>query len=292
MQPTVPHMASQQPLQQRSGGPVGPLDLTGAEVADVRLTGGSVERVRIRDADIRDVLVAGGRIRGIELVDVDISGDLERVRINGVEVAPLIEAELARLHPEYGLLRPADAAGFRRAWPVLEELWASTVARARALEARDPDLLHESVDREWSFIETLRHLLFVTDAWVRRGILGDPSPWHPLDLLWDQMPDTPGTPRDRAARPSLDEVLALRADRAAGVRAFFASLTDGDLATTTAPVHAPGWPPAHAFPLAEPLHVLLNEEWWHRQYAERDLAVIEARLAGPDHAPATNEEER
>jgi len=45
-----------------------------------------------------------------------------------------------------------------------------------------PELLHERVDDEWSFVETLRHLVFATDAWVRRAILGQPSPWDPLDL--------------------------------------------------------------------------------------------------------------
>jgi hypothetical protein len=73
-------------------------------------------------------------------------------------------------------------------------LWDRTVERARRLS---PELLHESVGGEWSFIETLRHLVFATDSWIRRAILGDPSPWDPLDLPWDEMPDTPGMPRDR-----------------------------------------------------------------------------------------------
>jgi hypothetical protein len=59
-----------------------------------------------------------------------------------------------------------------------------TVTRARRL---DPELLHESVDGEWSFIETLRHLVFATDSWIRRAIMGDPSPWDPLDLPWDEI---------------------------------------------------------------------------------------------------------
>jgi len=25
----------------------------------------------------------------------------------------------------------------------------------------------------------LRHLVFATDAWIRRAILGDPAPWEP-----------------------------------------------------------------------------------------------------------------
>jgi hypothetical protein len=41
-------------------------------------------------------------------------------------------------------------------------------------------------------IETLGHLVFATDSWIRRAIIGDPSPWDALDLPWDEMPDTPG----------------------------------------------------------------------------------------------------
>ena len=106
-----------------------------------------------------------------------------------------------------------------------------------------PELLHERVDGEWSFIETLRHLVFATDAWVKRAILGDPSPWDPLDLPHDEMPNEPSIPRDREARPSLDEVLALRADRMATVRQVLAGLTDARLAG-----HAPCRSPNRAIP--------------------------------------------
>jgi hypothetical protein len=75
-----------------------------------------------------------------------------------------------------------------------------------------PELLHESVDGEWSFIETLRHLACGTDSWIRRAVLGDPSPWDALDLPWDEMPDTPGVPRDRDAR-DLDRHVLSRAIR-------------------------------------------------------------------------------
>lgn len=253
------------------------VDLSGSRLERVRLKDVAIERADLSGARVRSVHWDGGRIRGLEMHDVEITGELENVTINGVEVGPLIDAELARRHPEYGRLRPSTAAGFREIWPVVEALWDGTVARARRLEAHDPALLHESVDGEWSFVETLRHLVFATDAWVRRGILGDPSPWDPLDLPWDEMPDTPGVPRDRTVRPTLDEVLALRADRMAGVRALIAHLTDERLAGLTTPVEGPGWPPARAFPVSEPLHVVLNEEWWHRRFAERDLAVLADR---------------
>jgi len=141
----------------------------------------------------------------------------------------------------------------------------------------DPELLHESVDGEWSFIETLRHLVYATDAWIRRAVLGDPAPWHALDLPWDEMPDTPGTPRDRSARPSLDEVLALRRDRMSAVRQVMDGLTDASLDAQTEPVPGPGWPPPHSFGVRECLLVILNEEWHHRLFAERDLTALAAR---------------
>jgi uncharacterized damage-inducible protein DinB len=194
--------------------------------------------------------------------------------INGVDVGPLIEAELNRRDPERASLRPADPSGFRDAWDLVERRWAGTVDQARGLA---PELLHESVDGEWSFIETLRHLVFATDAWIRRTILGDPSPWDPLDLPWDEMRDTPGVPRDRSARPSLDAVLKLRRDRMASVRQVIDGLTDASLAARTEPVAGPGWPPPHSFEVRECLLVILNEEWHHRLFAERDLGALSAR---------------
>jgi hypothetical protein len=129
-------------------------------------------------------------MRGVELVDVDIHGEIQNLTINGVDIGPLVEAELNRRYPERIKMRPADPAGFREAWGILDRLWDETVDRARRLR---PELLHESVDGEWSFIETLRHLVFATDSWTRRAILGDPSPWDPLDLPWE-MPDMTGCP--------------------------------------------------------------------------------------------------
>jgi hypothetical protein len=113
---------------------------------------------------------------------------------------------------------------------------------------------------------------------VTRAFLGKPSPWHPLDLPHDEMPDTPGVPRDRAARPSLSEVLALRADRTATVRQAFAELTDEQLAGRTEPVLEPGYPESESFAVRRCLQAILNEEWLHRLYAERDLDVLQRRF--------------
>ncbi len=154
-------------------------------------------------------------------------------------------------------------------------MWAATTDRARKL---DQELLHESVNGEWSFIQTLRHLAFASQSWVGRCILGDPSPWHPLSLPWDQMQPRKGVPWDRNARPSLDEALAVRHDAMALVRRVVDGLTDEQLGERTAPLVGPGWPDeGETFPVRECLIIVLNEEWWHRMYAERDLAVLEER---------------
>ncbi|ADB34666.1 pentapeptide repeat protein [Kribbella flavida DSM 17836] len=239
------------------------------------------ERTALRKTLFKDADLSGSRfervnltgvvMRGVELGDATIDGAVWNVTINGVDVGPLIEAELDRRDPDRVKMRPTTPAGFRDAWSLLEMLWSGTVTRARTLP---PELLHASVDNEWSFTETLRHLVFATDAWIHRVILGDPHPWDPLDLPFDEMPDAPGIPRDRDVRPSLDEVLALRRDRWSTVRQFLDTLTEQQLDSHTTPVTAPGWPAPESYPVRDCLLIVLNEEYQHRLYAERDLAAL------------------
>jgi hypothetical protein len=251
-------------------------DLRDSRFERVDLSGAQLRAVDLTGAQLRDVDLSGVVMRGALLHGVDIYGEIENVTINGVDIGPLVDAELDRRYPDRAKMRPADPAGFSEAWDVLARLWDETVERARRLP---PELLHESVDGEWSFIETLRHLVFATDAWVRRAIFGDPSPWDPLSLPWDEMPDTPGVPCDRETRPSLDVVLELRRDRMSTVRQVIGGLTDALLGGQTEAVEGPGWPEARSYPLRECLLTVLNEEWEHRQYAERDLDALEARNA-------------
>ena len=250
------------------------VDLTGADLHRVHLKDSRWRAVDFSGADFRAVGLHNVRMRGIELANADIYGELLNVVINGVDVVPLIEAELNRRDPDRAKLKPTDVVGFREAWDVIERRWQQTNERAARLR---PELLHESVDGEWSFTQTLRHLVFATESWVHRAVVGDPAPWDPLSLPWDEMPDMPGVPRDRDARPPLDVVLALRRDRMATVRRVIDDLTETTLAADSVPVDAPGWPPPRSYPVRECLLIVLSEEWEHRLYAERDLAVLEAR---------------
>lgn len=246
-------------------------DLTGARFERVRLRGATLRQIDFSGVQIRGSLFQGARMRGVEMANVDIYGELVDVVVNGVDIAPLVEAELNRRMPDRTKMRPDHAEGFREAWAILERLWAGTVARAKTFPEAD---LHRGVDDEWSFIQTLRHLSFASDAWVGRMILGNPSPWHPLDLPWDEAEGWEGIPWDRDARPTLDEVLALRRDRQAMVRNVIETLTDERLASKLTRT-GPGWPQSENFPLKECLRIVLNEEWEHRLYAERDLTIIE-----------------
>ncbi len=246
------------------------MDFTGED-----LRGARFEHVDLSGASFREAKLDRVVMRGMEVVDLDIDGYIGKLVVNGVDVAPLVEAELDRRYPERPKMRPTDPAGYREAWEIIERLWAGTVERARGL---DPKLLHESVNDEFSFIETLRHLVFATDAWIRRAILGEPAPWHPLGLGCSGMDDIPNVPDDRAARPSLDEMLAIRRDRMDGMREVLANLTEEQLASdTVAVLEPPGWPESKSYPVARCLRCILNEEWEHRLFAERDLDLLTAR---------------
>jgi hypothetical protein len=258
-------------------------DQRGSTFDHVDLSNSRFTRVRLRDVEWRNVNFSGSRFRGaafngarmdgIELCDVEITGEVVNLVINGVDVAPMIEAELNRRDPDRALMRPDDADGFRRAWPMIQRRWDETIAKARTLPA---EALDERVDGEWSFTQTLRHLNFASAAWVGRMMLGNPAPWHRLDLPWEEAPEWADIPLDKDARPALDEVLAIRRERTAMVGRVIDVLTDEQLAGKVTRSE-PGWPQEENFPVIECLRIVLNEEWEHRNFAERDLAVLLAR---------------
>ncbi len=226
---------------------------------------------RFHDLAMRDVRITGAWIQDL-LIEADVEGSLT---VNGVDVLPYVETELNARYPGREVVfavREGDADSFRAAFAVDEEAWAETVERARRLPE---ERLHERVDGEWSFIQTLRHLVFATDSWIRRAMLGEPWPYDALDLPFTEMGEIDDMPNDIDARPSLDEVLALRADRWASVREVIEGLTDDRLAEMTEPVEPVGYPESESFPVRRCLAAIMIEEWEHHLFANRDLAVLE-----------------
>ena len=107
-------------------------------------------------------------------------------------------------------------------------------------------------------------------------IKGIDRPYHPWGLAGSWLSDPAGWGLDPAANPSLDEVLAVRRERMDEVRQTIAAVTPEELERVCIPPAAPGHPTS-PHTVLECLHVILNEEWEHHQYAVRDLESLEAR---------------
>jgi hypothetical protein len=232
-------------------------------------------------ADLRGARFVGADLSGVVMRAVDVQGaDIDApwlfegdsfLRVNGVNVIPLVEAELDRRFPGRADRRAGDPAGLRAAWAALERTWAATLDRVAAMPAGTVDV---SVGGEWSFAQTLRHLVMATDTWLGGSILEIEQPYHPI-----------GQPNASAGNhgldisifttltPSYGEVLEVRAGRIAMVREFLAGVTSAELAATRT---NPWDPEDQGTTTRSCLHVILDEEWEHHRYAVRDLDAIEA----------------
>ena len=240
-------------------------DLQGAEFVDADLRG-----ARFIGADLSGVVMRGVDVAGAEIDAPWLSDGDTFLRVNGVDVIPLVEAELNRRFPGRVDRRSADPDGLRAAWATLERTWAATLERVAAMPAVTVDV---SVGGEWSFAQTLRHLVHATDMWLRRAILQVEEPFHPLGQL-DTATADDGFDMSvfDTTTPSYGEVLEARAGRVAMVRDFLETVSPDLLAATRPNPHNP----AHQETVLSCLHVVLEEEWEHHRYAVRDLDAIEA----------------
>lgn len=220
-----------------------------------------------------EVVLSGAKLLGVLLDGATIDGVISGLIINDVLVEPLISAELDRQSPERPLLRSSDPDELRQGWAALEAKWADTLAWAATLPADAP---YRRVDGEWSLVQTLRHLVFATDAWFGRSVLGQPRPYHPLGLVAGFLDDAAARlGLDPTAEPSLAEVLPVRVGRMAMVREFLAEATRQDLERVRPANPADGFPPAAERTALRCLHVIMSEEWAHHRFAVRDLTIIE-----------------
>jgi hypothetical protein len=232
---------------------------------------------RLTDADFSGARLHAPSFEGAKITDgyfvnADISADIEGLRINGVEIAPLVEAERIKRFPDLAKLRATDPLGLGEAWTMIENRWNATVERARSLPE---ELLHEQVDDEWSFVETLRHLILATDIWLLRMVRHVSRPYHPWGVAGTWLTDPSSLGLDTDATPSLAEVLEVRRGRMDAVRETIVALTPDEIERVCIPPDPPGHP-AEPRSVLHCLHVVLNEEWEHNQYAERDLSLVVA----------------
>jgi DinB superfamily/Pentapeptide repeats (8 copies) len=234
-------------------------------------TGADLTGAKFRDCDLRRVKIVDSW-----LIDVNVSGLIGNFVVNDVDVTAFVEAELDRRHPERAQLREMRTADdYRAMWDTIERIWSDTVARVERLP--EPARF-DRVDDEWSFVETMRHLVFATDAWASRTILDEPMPYHRLGITHTSYPpaDAAALGIDLDARPSYAEVMEVRADRVALVRGIVDGVTDTELERLCSRAPAPGYP-EESRSVGGCLRVVMKEEVEHHRYTVRDLAVLEAR---------------
>jgi hypothetical protein len=234
-------------------------DLRGARFSDSDLSGSRFQEVNFRYA----------RLHGVDFVNAHIWGATSGLIVNGVEIGPLIEAELERRYPGRAALFASDLDGVRSAWGFVEKLWESTTKRAQRL---GDAALHSRVDEEWSFLETLRHLVLVDDGFLRqvqdrtRPIYVHGVPHTPMRQMFVSVIDLD-------AEPSADQVLGDRQERMAAVRNYLQAVDDVELNRVCKKlprdVHGRDAPVLRCF------WRMVNEEWEHHTFATRDLATLE-----------------
>jgi DinB superfamily/Pentapeptide repeats (8 copies) len=234
-------------------------DLAGAVFWGADLSG-----ARFRDVNLTDAMISHAW-----LVNVDIDALVDKVVINGVDVTAYVN-ERDPWYPLRSMLRPSDPAGMQATWAALEDEWATTISRARALPE---DALHASVNDEWTFVQTLRHLVFAMDKWFTAPILEER--FHPIGLPNTGSVDFPWPGLDYDLRPSISEALAVRADRSTRVRDYLASVATTDLPRLVEVLEN------GTNPLQECIYTVFEEEFWHNRYAWRDLAQLEAAQQDP-----------
>ena len=227
------------------------------------LSGAEFWGVGLRGATFRDVDLTNAEFTRVFLVNVDIDALVDRVVINGVDITDYVN-ERDPWYPLRSLIRSPEPEGMRTALTALQDAWAATIALAGELpEAK----LHQSVNGEWSFIETLRHLVFAIDKWFTVPLVG--GSFHSMGLPNRGSADFPWPGLNRSASPTFAEAVVARAERLTRLRSYLETLAPADL-TNSVEILENG-----PNPVQECLFTVFDEEFAHNRYASRDLALLQ-----------------
>lgn len=214
----------------------------GDDLSAARFDGTNLRGARFVGADLSGVVMRGVQVENLD-IDAPWLPDGDHLLINGVDVIGFVEGELNRRFPGREQRRADTPEGLRAAWLVLQDAWSAAVQRAADLS---PAAVEASVDGEWTFAQTLRHLVLATDTWLGRGVLELEQPFHPIGQA---MPNADEDGLDLSLfmteRPTYDEVLRVRAERVAMVTDFLADVTAADLAVERRNPWAPQYPRNH-----------------------------------------------
>ena len=230
-------------------------DLSGSTFDWTDLSGSTFRAASLSNVTIRGTDLHHVKMTGVELFDVDISGEVNGLRINGVDVTAYVEEELARREPDLAKMHPDDPAGFREAWDLLERLWDGTVERARRLDparctsrstgsgrsSRRCGTSRSRPPRGSTARSAATRPMAPARPAVGRGTQGQGLPARPLG------PAVPGRGPRAPPHPTGRGTPSGR------------GLTEETLAAETTLPDDGGWPPAPPLPVKECLSIVLNE---------------------------------
>jgi hypothetical protein len=215
--------------------------------------------VDLRRATFRDVDLLGARISHARLVDVVIDAEIDRLVVNGVDVTAYVN-ERDEWFPLRSQLRPTEPDAMRHGWQAFVAAWDGAIERAQRLPEEQR---RASVDGEWSFIETVRHLAFATDKWFTVPILG--GDFHPMGLPNSGSADFGWPGLDGDADPTLEDAVAAWRERAERLREHLDGVEPAALTTEVAVLE--NGPNA----VRDCIGVVFEEHFHHLRYALRDL---------------------
>lgn len=233
------------------------------DLAEAVFWGADLRRARFRDVDL-----GGATVTHAWLTDVTVDAFVDGLVVNGVDVTEYVNAN-DPWYPLRQVLRPTDVASMKEGIAQLDAAWAVAVDRVGRLPAGAE---HRSVDGEWSFVQTLRHLVFAFDKWFEVPVLG--GTMQPIGLLdaYSQRSEWPGVDRD--ADPSLAVVLEVFRSQYARLDTHLDGVADDELG---AQFDVPDGGPHE---LRQCVGTVLEEGFWHLRYADRDLTTLGAPPGG------------
>ena len=237
----------------------GPQDFEGATFFKANFKGATM-----RACDLSGVTMRSADVDGLDIDGQDLL--FGSLFVNGVDVVPLVDAELNRQFPGRELQNSQTPEGLRDGWAAAQAAWATTVTDT------PPEMVDAHVDDEWSLAQTLRHLVLATDAWLRGGIMGIEQPFHEIGQIFTGAPEM-GFDMSifRTDAPTLAEILEVRAERQQMVTDFLAAATPELLVEErNNPWGGGDWHPT----VGDCVRVILEEEWAHLRYIRRDLTLL------------------
>ncbi len=227
------------------------------DLSDAVFWGVDMRRVTFRDVDL-----AGARISHARLADVVIDGEIDHLIVNGVDVTDYVN-ERDEWFALRSQLRPIDPDGMRNGWRAFVNAWGVAIERAQGLPESQR---RASIDGEWSFVETIRHLVFATDKWFTVPILD--GAFLPMGLPNSGSAAFPWPGIDPLADPTFADAVAAWRDRSDLLRDHLDTI-DPTATNAVVSVLENGATAVH-----DCIGVVFEEHFHHLRYATRDLDRI------------------